>query len=654
MRQIVIHGHFYQPPREEPWLELVPRELTAAPDHDWNERITRQCYRPLARGRVFDAHGRIIRLINCYAWCSFDVGPTLFRWFDQHAPDVGEAIVAADRASAARLGEGNALAMPYHHVILPLMSRRDKLTEVRWGIRDFRARFGREPAGMWLPETAVDEATLEVLAQEGIRFTVLAPGQVESLPPGATAGRWRGAAGRELAVFVYNGPAAHHVAFGDALDDAERWASELLAFPTDSAGNAVVSLATDGETFGHHHVLGDLALAGLIDRLSARDDVVLTNYAALLQAQPPTADITVVSPSSWSCPHGVDRWCRDDGCRFEPHTSQAWRAPVRQGLQALAQGITASVQQLWPSNASDIWIARDVAGHDLAGVQQLPVVARMLLEAEQHSLAMFTSCAWFFDDLGRLEPQIVLRHAARALDLLPRVEVERLEPLLLGPLAQAHSNDPGKGSGLDIWNRDVVPFRRRMAELAAGLAAVRDLSPDALDDVVMPAHRWILDGDEMVLEHKRTGQQSHWRAEAQVAGVLAVDMRVRAVPGGSEVMIHIGDYPQPVRDTLRAVATPMIYDAAMTAADVVAWRGGLLHADAARAAGLRGAWLLVARDGVETAGIVVHGVLDLFDLDGLAPNDEQRADAWQRLVPQPPGPVRDLLATRFAIELPAR
>ena len=301
MRSLVIHGHFYQPPREEPWLELVPREPTAAPDHDWNERITRQCYAPLARARVLDESGRLVRIVNAYEWVSFNIGPTLFRWFDTHAPDVGAAIVAGDRAAIARVGAGNALAMPYHHAIMPLLSRRDKLTEVRWGVRDFRQRFGRDPEGMWLPETAVDEETLEVLADERIGFTVLAPQQVAGWPPFGRPGRWRGNGGREVALFVYDGLAAANVAFGEALTDAARWESSLDAPEAGDGGPSIVSLATDGETFGHHHRDGDLALASLIDRIGHRSDVGFTNFAAILKTHPPEWDLHVISPSSWSC-----------------------------------------------------------------------------------------------------------------------------------------------------------------------------------------------------------------------------------------------------------------------------------------------------------------------------------------------------------------
>jgi hypothetical protein len=652
MRQIVVHGHFYQPPREEPWLELVPAERSAAPDHDWNERITRQCYRPLALGRVLDAQGRIIRVINAYAWCSFDIGPTLFRWLDRHATDVRDAIIAGDRESIRRLGAGNALAMPFHHAILPLMSRRDKVSNVRWGICDFRARFGREPEGMWLPETAVDEETLAVLADERIRFTVLSPTQVRDAPAFGMPGRWRGPGGREVAIFAYDGAASHQVPFGDVLQDAARWEAALTATAVpDDHGPALVAIATDGETFGHHHRFGDVALVSLIDRLGRRTDAALTNFAAALRDHPPVQDVTIVSPSSWSCPHGVERWRTECGCRFEPGTSQAWRAPLRQGLEALASGITEAAQRQWPATAGDIWTAREVAGPDLAGAPQLPAEARQLLEVLQHAMAMFTSCAWFFDDLGRLEPLIVLRHATRAIDLLARADRERLTPAILATLAGAWSNDPEKGTGADIWNRDVMPYARGPARLVAGLAALRMLSPGSLDDVVMPAHTWRTDGDDIVIEHRRTGHSCRWKAEPVVTGVFATQTHVGPAPNADRRAVGVIEYPEPIRAMLRELAAPMIHDAALTSEDAAALRAGTLTPDLARERAVRGAWLLIERDGVEEAGIVLHGVLDLYDLDGESPSDVVRAEAWQRLSAMPASATRDALAERLGLTL---
>ncbi len=307
-------------------------------------------------------------MINAWSHLSFDVGPTLLRWFDDNAPAMRDAILAADRVSRQRLGFGNAVAMPYHHIIFPLASRRDKQTEVRWGMRDFRQRFGRDPEGMWLPETAVDEESLEVLAEEGIRFTILGPHQVTNSPPFGRPGRWRASSGRELAIFVYDGPLSHGVAFGDLLRGAAQWLARIEALPRAVDGDfTLTSLATDGETFGHHHRFGDLALAALIEQVDRRADLQLTNYAAALAMCPADDTVTVVASTSWSCSHGIERWRGDCGCRVDPATSQAWRAPLRAGLDMVAQAVHAIFVNDWPADAGDPWIARDLAGPDLAG-----------------------------------------------------------------------------------------------------------------------------------------------------------------------------------------------------------------------------------------------------------------------------------------------
>ncbi len=656
-RHVVVHGHFYQPPREEPWLELVPREPSAAPDHDWNSRITRECYAPLAHARVLDRAGRLRRVLNAYATCSFNVGPTLFKWFDEHAPTVGGAFQAADVASRERLGHGNAIAMPYHHTILPLASRRDKQTEVRWGIRDFRARFRRDPVGMWLPETAVDSETLDVLAAEGIRFTVLAPHQVTAPPLAGRPGRWQGSDGRELAIFVYDGALAHEVAFGDTLTDAGRWEKRLHETPMASDGGpTITSLATDGETFGHHHRYGDLALASLIDRLEGDERTELTNFSALLASFPPTQDVTLVENTSWSCSHGIDRWRIDCGCRMDPATNQAWRAPLRAGLEVLAQGVHAVAESTWPEAAGDLWATRDAAGPDLAGAAHLPVVARRLLEAERHTLAMFTSCGWFFDDIARLEPKIVLRHAARAIEFLPHQLHEPLETALLSALARAHSNDRSKGDGVAIWYRDVLVEADGPARLAGGLAALRDVRPDALEGLVLPSHTWRIEGEEIVTHHRTTGREYRWHADSVTLGVVPILANVRPLDEAykEERVIPISGYPGPVRTLLLQVARPMVFEATLTSHNRNLLRDGLLDQAEARRRALTGAWALVARDGIDDAGIVVHAVLDLFDLDEVPIPDEIRVTAFEQLSPLPPAHTRGTLAERLSLTLPGQ
>jgi len=403
-RSVVIHGHFYQPPRDDPWTGAIPVEANAAPFHDWNDRIERESYAPVAPS---------------LAWMSFDFGPTLLEWMERYAPDTYSRVVTAAHS-------GGAVAMPYHHLILPLAPRRDKVTEVRWGIADFRRRFGREPEGMWLPETAADDETLDVLAAEGIRFTILAPHQVERVPAGGLPGWYRTSGGRGIAVFTYDGAISHDVAFGPLVRDADAWIERLTAGP-----NQLVAVATDGETYGHHHKGGDVVLARVLERLRRRDDVRVENFASFLTRQPPQEEVRLVAPSSWSCPHGVERWRAECGCRAAPERGlhQRWRAPLRAALD---------------------WLAAELRAPFERDGRPLPP------ELERHLLRMFTSCGWFFDDIAGIESVIVLRSAARAIELAGSpAEAARLEGGLLERLALAPSNDPAIGSGRELYLKQV-------------------------------------------------------------------------------------------------------------------------------------------------------------------------------------------------------
>ena len=425
-RSVVIHGHFYQPPRENPWTGVVEQEPNAAPDHDWNARITRECYTPLAAIPIGDGPLDERPTVNAYRFTSFDVGPTLVSWLQIEAPDAFSAMLEGDAESQARLGHGNAMAMPYHHVILPLCSRRDKVTEVRWGLEDFRRTFRREPTGMWLPETAVDDETLDVLAAEGVAFTVLAPHQVVRPPASGLPVNYRTGGGRSIALFAYDGAGSHGVAFGKMLEDAVEWERALLADPL----RTVVSIATDGETFGHHHRFGDLALGALLDHLGARKDVRLSNFASVLAECPPAETVELVAPSSWSCVHGVERWRAECGCRVKAGTQQRWRAPLREAID---------------------WLVREIhAMYDRRG--------SALIEMERCVLASMTSCGWFFDDFAGLEGRQVLRYAARTI-ALAGADGPRLEKGLLSRLRGAISNNPEAGSAEAFYRRDVLPKR---------------------------------------------------------------------------------------------------------------------------------------------------------------------------------------------------
>ena len=470
VRSVVIHGHFYQPPREDPWLNQVAAEPSAAPFHDWNQRIEQECYRAVVAARLYAPDGRIAQIVNTLASISFNFGPTLLEWLERQAPSTYAAVLEADRLSRERRGgHGNAIAMPYHHAILPLSSRRDKVTEVRWGIADFRRRFGRDPEGMWLPETAVDPETLDVLAAEGIRFTILAPHQVEHAPAGGSPGRYRTAGGRSLALFVYDGPISHDVAFGPLLKDAAAWVKRLVATQQGASPPRLVAVATDGETYGHHHRFGEVALAWLLRELERRRDVRVENVAAFLARHPPQHEVTLVAPTSWSCQHGVERWRADCGCRMAPErpTQQRWRAPLREALDWLAGELHARFEREGSELFTDPWAARDAYGAVVSSdeaasarfvTEQMRrpvdaarrVRARELLDLERNALRMFTSCGWFFDDIAGLESVQILRYAARAIELAG-ADAPRLEAGVLDRLARAESNEPGAGTGRDVY-----------------------------------------------------------------------------------------------------------------------------------------------------------------------------------------------------------
>ncbi|MDE2945028.1 MAG: DUF3536 domain-containing protein [Gemmatimonadota bacterium] len=457
---VVLHGHFYQPPREDPWTGRIRGEPGAAPFENWNERIAAECYEPLARAGAFD-------------WLSFDLGPTLARWLEGERPDIHESFVRGDRASRERLGHGNAVAQPYHHIILPLASRREKETEVRWGLRDFERRFGRCAEGMWLPETAVDMETLDVLAAQGVVFTVLAPHQVAEVPAGCV-GRVRLAGGREIAVFIYDGGLSHGVAFGALLDGSDAWFEALRS----AAGREIpfVALATDGETFGHHHRGADRTLMRVISRAGKSGEVNIGNFAAALDAAGEVSPVTLQEPTSWSCAHGVERWRGECGCRMAPHLDlqQRWRGPLRKALQSLAAGLDEAYVELAPGRLPDPDRAMEALGEVLGAPPGLEDFAARaagagtgggecrdealaLLEVARDRAAMFTSCAWFFDDVAGLEAKQVLGYAAHALDRLRRLAPERaqaLEAALVADLAKAPANDADVGNAAVVYARE--------------------------------------------------------------------------------------------------------------------------------------------------------------------------------------------------------
>jgi len=376
-RYLCIHGHFYQPPRENPWLEVIEQQDGARPYHDRNERITVECYAANTASRILDQHGLIERIVNNYAGISFDFGPTLLSWLESHAPEVYEALREADRESQRRFsGHGSALAQAYNHLILPLATARDKHTQVLWAIADFTYRFGRAPEGMWLPETAVDLETLAILAEHGIRFTILAPRQAqrvrdiqgkewrdvtgERIDP-TTAYAVRLPSGKSIAAFFYHGSIAQAVAFENLLRSGDSLAHRLhQIFSAEPPWPQLAHIATDGESYGHHHRFGEMALAYALQVIEGRNLARLTNYGEFLERYPPRHEVEVVENSSWSCAHGVERWRGDSGCSSGAHPEwrQTWRAPLRQALDWLRDTVAPLFEERAGRFLRDPWEAR--------------------------------------------------------------------------------------------------------------------------------------------------------------------------------------------------------------------------------------------------------------------------------------------------------
>ena len=494
-RFICIHGHFYQPPRENPWLEVVEAQDSAVPFHDWNERVSAECYAPNAAARILGPGGSIAAITNNYSRISFNFGPTLLVWLERHDPDTYAALLRADRLSFKRWGHGNALAQVYNHLIMPLATSRDKKTQVHWGVRDFERRFGRRPEGMWLAETAVDLESLVCLAAEGIKFTILSPGQAQAARPGPEA-PWSDVSGGrvdprrpyrvalpdggEIAVFFYDGPLSRAIAFEHLLDDGAGMARRIKGLlDPQPAEPQIATMATDGESYGHHHRFGEMALAFALKELEQDPQVELTNFATFLEAHPPLWEVRVLENSSWSCAHGVERWRSDCGCAIDQGKgwNQRWRAPLRQGLDRLRQRLDDLFERRGGELFRDPWAARDdyvellgeptalaraafLERHQSHALSPAEAVrAGKLLEGQHWGMYMFTSCGWFFDDISGIEPVQNLRFAARAIQLAEELDGGGWEDELLATLATAQSNLPREGNGALIWRREVDTAR---------------------------------------------------------------------------------------------------------------------------------------------------------------------------------------------------
>ncbi len=498
-RYICVHGHFYQPPRENAWLEVIETQDSAAPFHDWNDRINFECYAPNTAARILGEGEQIVDIINNYERISFNFGPTLLSWLENADPATYRAIQEADRKSMERFGgHGSAMAQVYNHLIMPLANFRDKETQVIWGIRDFEYRFGRKPEGMWLAETAVDTETLEVLAAQGIQFTVLAPRQAKAVRGPGESGWHHVAAetidtrrpyrcllpsGKSIALFFYHGEISQGVAFSGLLNDGARFASTLAGAFDDAPAPQLVHIATDGESYGHHHRFGEMALAACLQHLESLPGVAITNYSQYLSLFPPEWEAQVHDNSSWSCVHGVERWRSNCGCNSggRPGWTQEWRLPLRELLNWLRDQLIPLFERQTQRLLKDPWAARNDyiqvllnrseetieafcvrhARQKLKEDEQVSILR--LLEMQRNAMLMFTSCGWFFDEISGIETDQILQYANRAIHYAEQVAGIRLHNLFLQRLEQIPSNVHADGS---------VSYRRNVMSARADLVRV--------------------------------------------------------------------------------------------------------------------------------------------------------------------------------------
>ena len=515
MRYLCIHGHFYQPPRENPWLEAIELQDSAYPYHDWNERITAESYAPNAATRILDGDGQIVRIVNNYSEISFNFGPTLLAWAKDKAPGLHQMVLDADALSRERFsGHGSAIAQAYNHCIMPLCNSRDKYTQVLWGIEDFKYRFGRDPEGMWLPETAVDMETLDIMAGFGIKFTILAQYQAHLIRKiGAsewidvTGGRidptrayqCTTPSGKKMALFFYDGPISRAVAFEGLLNNGEVFAQRLLsAYSPQRDWDQLAHIATDGESYGHHHRYGEMALAYALHHVEENGLARLTNYGEFLEKFPPTHEVEIYENTAWSCAHGVGRWARNCGCNSGGHGgwNQEWRGPLRDALDWLRDEVAPKYEKRLSRYVNDPWAARNDyvrvvldrseecrseffamhAKRVLTEAEQVEVWK--LLELQRHAMLMYTSCGWFFDELSGIETVQVIQYAGRVVQLAQEIfdgdrspEIhyagrdvdlaeqldDSLESKFLDRLKHAKSNLPEHRDGALIYEKFVKP-----------------------------------------------------------------------------------------------------------------------------------------------------------------------------------------------------
>lgn len=497
MKSLIIHGHFYQPPRENPWTGVVDPEPSAAPFNDWNERITAECYQPNTSVEIQTEDASKL-VVNNYTRISFDFGPTLLSWMEREAPQTYARILEADTQSVAlNRGHGNAFAQAYSHAILPLCNRQDLVTQVRWGLADFKHRFKRSAESLWLPETACNDDVLGVLIDEGLRFVVLAPHQAARIRDLGKNEEWqnvevvnatvpyryfhRDGSRRSIDVFFYDQGLAGAIAFENALTSSSSLLDRIEQSRIGAAN--LVNVATDGESYGHHHKFGDLCLAYAVEVDAPKRGWSVTNYGAYLDEHPPVLEVEINNGptgegTSWSCVHGVGRWQSNCGCSTggEAGWTQEWRGPLRAALDFLRDEAAAHFEATRGNLFTDPWTARNrsvelvlnpSSPRELFLREHTPrqltsdeqVRAFAFLEMQRNTILMYASCGWFFNDIAGIEPVQILKYASCVIDLMEQLGLESPRKEFLKLLAEARSNSPGEGSGADIFRRRVEPLR---------------------------------------------------------------------------------------------------------------------------------------------------------------------------------------------------
>ncbi|HZY81840.1 MAG TPA: DUF3536 domain-containing protein [Cyclobacteriaceae bacterium] len=514
-KYICIHGHFYQPPRENAWLEVIEVQDSSHPYHDWNERISAECYAPNAASRILDDKGVITHIVNNYGKISFNFGPTLLSWMENNDAETYKQVLEADRESIARFsGHGSAIAQVYNHIILPLANARDKETQVIWGIRDFEKRFQRKPEGMWLAETAVDTESLEILAQNNIKFTILAPRQAKAIRRvGETqwtdvnegtvdtrnAYRVNLPSGRSIIVFFYNGSVSQGIAFTGLLNDGRRFADSLLHSFGKEDVPQLVHVATDGETYGHHHRHGDMALAFCLNYIEKHNTATITNYAEFISKVEIGFEAQVIENSSWSCVHGVERWRSNCGCHSGAHPGwhQQWRGPLREALDWLRDRSMSLFEQEGRKFLRDPWAARNdyidvimsrtdktvkkfFKDHVLSDVE--PTKIFRLMEMQRHAMLMYTSCGWFFDEVSGIETTQVMQYACRVIQLANQNGDLDLETEFVRMLERAPSNVPSLENAANVYRKYVLPSKTNLQRVGMhyAVSSIFEEEPESL------------------------------------------------------------------------------------------------------------------------------------------------------------------------------